>query len=137
METNGSRRDEALRFPGTARDYLALAQGAYYLVTGAWPLLDRASFERIAGPKVDFWLVHTVGLLVAVIGKELLWAGLGRADARSAQRLGIGSAGSLAAVELVYGLRGRISKVHLLEGLVELGLAAAWLTRLVGRPHSP
>jgi hypothetical protein len=49
-------------------------QGAYFLVTGIWPLLSRRSFERVTGPKADFWLAQTVGVLVVTIGAVLLVA---------------------------------------------------------------
>ena len=49
-------------------------QGAYYLVTGLWPVIDMRSFELITGPKTDDWLVRTVGVLAASIGLTLLVA---------------------------------------------------------------
>ena len=42
---------------------LAIAQGAYFLGTGVWPLVLMPSFESVTGPKVDKWLVRTVGVL--------------------------------------------------------------------------
>ena len=52
--------DEAVR--------LARLQAVFYIVTGVWPIVSMRSFEAITGPKVDRWLVKTVGALVAVIG---------------------------------------------------------------------
>jgi hypothetical protein len=49
-----------------------LVQGGYYVATGIWPLLSMRSFERITGPKIDKWLVKTVGLLVTAIGATIL-----------------------------------------------------------------
>jgi hypothetical protein len=46
----------------------ATTQAAYYLMTGLWPLFHRRSFEAVTGPKTDYWLVRTVGVLVAAIG---------------------------------------------------------------------
>ncbi len=60
------------RSPLTA---LALLQGVFYVLTGIWPLLSIRTFERVTGPKVDRWLVKTVGVLVTVIGGVLLLAG--------------------------------------------------------------
>ena len=57
----------------TRRRVLA-AQSSYYLGTGLWPLLDRRSFEAVTGPKTDFWLVETVGAMVAAIGAGLALA---------------------------------------------------------------
>jgi hypothetical protein len=39
---------------------IAALQAAFYISTGLWPLLHRHSFERVTGPKVDFWLAQTV-----------------------------------------------------------------------------
>lgn len=39
-------------------------QGAYYIVTGMWPLLHIDSFQVVTGPKDNLWLVKTVGLFL-------------------------------------------------------------------------
>ena len=99
-------------------------QGVYFLFTGVWPLLSMRTFEAVTGPKVDRWLVKTVGVLVAVIGASLL------ADARRPSRgstvLGVGSAAALGGVDVVYALRGRISKIYLADAVVETVLVALW-----------
>jgi len=106
---------------------LALAQGLYYVATGAWPLVSIRTFEAVTGPKVDRWLVKTVGVLVGVIGLALL---LGRRQRRpSADRtlLAAGSAGALATIDTVYAVRGRISKIYLLDLLPELVFVVTWV----------
>src|SRR2546423_10717472 len=50
---------------------LARTHALYYAATGIWPLLDIESFERITGPKVDRWLVKTIGALVTAVGASL------------------------------------------------------------------
>src|SRR5438067_11801258 len=55
---------------------VAIAQGAYFVATGIWPLLHMPSFEAVTGPKVDKWLVRTVGVLVSVVGGVLVAADL-------------------------------------------------------------
>ena len=57
------RRDRA--------EVLAMAQGAYNAATGVWALADIDSFQAVTGPKVNEWLVKTVGVLVTVIGGTL------------------------------------------------------------------
>ena len=105
---------------------LAGLQGAYFAVTGVWPILHIASFEAVTGPKVDDWLVKTVGALVAVIGATLCVASwLGRVSPE-AQVLAMGSALCLGAVDVVYPLLGRISRVYLADAVVEATLLAAW-----------
>ncbi len=106
---------------------LALGQGLFYTATGVWPLLSRRSFEAVTGPKTDWWLVQTVGVLVAAIGGTLTSAGLGGQPGPDLRRLAAASALGLAAIDVVHATRGRISKVYLLDAAGELAIAAAWL----------
>lgn len=102
-------------------------QAAYYMVTGAWPLLSRRTFEAATGPKIDWWLVQMVGLLAATIGTSLA---IGSRDARpsnSIRALAVMSALSFTGIDVVHSLRGRISKIYLADALVELALIAALL----------
>jgi energy-converting hydrogenase Eha subunit E len=107
-------------------------QGAYYVVTGIWPLVSLGTFERVTGPKVDDWLVRTVGLLAATIGSVL---GLRAMSERSEPDalLGTGAALAFAAVDTTYAATGRISKIYLADAAVELLIAAAWLIGLRSR----
>jgi predicted PilT family ATPase len=98
-------------------------QGAMYVVTGVWPLLHMASFEAVTGPKTDDWLVHTVGLLLAVIGAVLLVAAARPAVDRLIVALAIGAALALAAIEIVYVMNGTISRIYLLDAAIELAFA--------------
>jgi hypothetical protein len=97
-------------------------QGAYYVLTGAWPLIHLPSFEAVTGPKVDHWLVRTVGLLAAAIGITLL-VGVRRQETRTAAlgTLAVSSALAFAAIDFWYGLRGVISPIYLADGVIELG----------------
>ena len=103
---------------------LATLHGAYYLVTGLWPLLSMRTFESVTGPKTDRWLVRMVGLLAAVIGASLL-ARRGNVD----RTLPVGSALAFASVDTTYSLRGTISRIYLADALLELALVAGWLRR--------
>ena len=105
---------------------LAIIQGAVYLATGIWPLVSIRTFEWVTGPKVDRWLVKTVGVLVTVIGGVLLLAGARRRLMPETAVLAAGSALGLAGIDLVYSLRGRISKVYLLDAIMEILLAVGW-----------
>ena len=98
--------------------------GAYYVVTGLWPLIHLASFERVTGPKTDDWLVHMVGLLAAVIGGTLL-----RASARPTTEtatLAVASALAFAAIDVWYAATGVISSIYIADAVVELLLIAAF-----------
>jgi hypothetical protein len=117
-------------------DHLAIVQGAYYLLSGLWPLFSIASFMAVTGPKADIWLVKTVGLLIAVIGTVLLMAGIRRRRAVETVVLAIGSAASLLVVEIFYVATGVISLVYLLDGLVELILLGLWVAVLTRRSGS-
>lgn len=100
-------------------------QGAYYVLTGLWPLVHLGSFEAITGPKSDDWLVRMVGLLATVIGATLIAAVVrGRTGFLEVIILAVGSALAFAGVDLWYGLNGRISPVYLGDALVELGFVA-------------
>lgn len=105
---------------------LAVGQGAYYLATGIWPLVHDRSFQAVTGPKVDVWLVKTVGCLVGVVGGVLLAAGVRRSVPTELRAIAAGSAAALAGIDIVYASRGRISPIYLADALAEIGLVAAW-----------
>ena len=109
-----------------AAERLALAQGAFYVATGVWPLVSIRTFEAVTGPKVDRWLVKTVGALVTVIGGVLVAAGSQRRVTPEIASLAGGSAVALASIDAVYVAKGRISPIYLLDAIVELPLAVAW-----------
>jgi hypothetical protein len=110
-----------------SRRQVAALQAAYFLPTGAAPFVSRRVFEAVTGPKLEWWLVLTVGTQVSATGAAL---------ARAAQRdrvtdelrlLGIGAAAGLGAIDIVHAARGRISPVYLLDAVLELALLSAWL----------
>jgi hypothetical protein len=49
--------DGRVRYASTLRGLYA----PYLLATGVWSLVHRRSFERVTGPKEDYWLVQAVG----------------------------------------------------------------------------
>jgi hypothetical protein len=101
------------------------AQGAYYVTTGVLPFVSRRAFEAVTGPKLEWWLVQTVGALVTVVGGALL-SGAHR-DRITPELLGVaaGSAGSLATIDIVYVARRRIAPTYLLDAAAQLALLAA------------
>ena len=116
------------------RSRVALAHGAFNVATGLWPVFDIHSFERVTGPKVDRWLVKTVGLLLAVIGvSEILAARRGEVPPSVAE-LGTGTALALAGIDVVYSAKRRISAMYALDALMQGGWVAAW--RLTSRTGS-
>jgi hypothetical protein len=107
---------------------VAKLQAGYYLSTGIWPLLNRSSFEAVTGPKTDFWLVRTVGLLAASIGAGLYVGTRGEAEPSAEMRAtAIAAAVSFGAIDLVEVTRRRISPVYLLDAAAHSVLLAWWL----------
>lgn len=106
--------------------YVTFGQGAYYLLTGLWPLVSMDTFQKVTGPKRDQWLVKTVGLLVAVIGAVLAMAGFRQQTTREIPMLGVGSAAALSGIDLVYVSKRRISRWYLVDAIAELALVVLW-----------
>jgi hypothetical protein len=104
----------------------AIVQGLYYAITGVWPLISMRSFEAVTGPKIDKWLVQTVGVLVTSIGVVLAAAGIRRSVQPELAALAVSSAAGLAGIDFVYASTGRISKVYLVDAAVEVLLIVAW-----------
>ena len=114
-------------------ELIAKLQGGYYVATGIWPLVSIRTFEAITGPKVDKWLVKTVGVLVSVIGATLWVGGTRRRIAPELKLLAMGSAAGLTAIDIVYVARGRISPIYLLDAALEAAIVAFWKAANVRR----
>jgi hypothetical protein len=101
-----------------------LAQGGYYLATGLVPFVSRRLFERVTGPKLEWWLVQTTGVLVAAVGGGIVSAVL--RDRVTPEVVGIAAvcAAGLAAVDVVYVVRGRIAPVYLADAAIQLAAVA-------------
>ena len=74
-----------------------LAQAAYYLITGMWPVLHFRSFEALTGPKPDRFTTESTGMLFVASGVALTVAATEGAPDRSSRALS-------AAVPLAAGL---------------------------------
>ena len=114
---------------------LARLQAILYVATGVWPFVSMRSFEAVTGPKVDRWLVKTVGALVAVIGSALALASRRRQLAPEVVLVAAGSAAALATIDTVYVAKRRISPVYLLDAVTEIALVGGWV-RLWSRGSS-
>jgi hypothetical protein len=106
---------------------LGAAQGAYYVATGVAPFLSRRAFEAVTGPKVDWWLVECVGLLVTPIGAMLL-AGAREAGGPSEREswLAISTAAALAIQDVRLVALGRIRPTYLADAALQAVLIAGW-----------
>jgi hypothetical protein len=123
-----SAADGTVRDRSAAGARLSRAHGLFNIVTGLWPVVHMRSFEAVSGPKVDRWLVRSVGGLMAANGLVQLRAR--DAEQRLSAQLGLGTSAVLAAVDVRYGTTGRISRIYLLDAAVQLAWVAAWTTTL-------
>jgi hypothetical protein len=100
------------------RRLLALQSG-YFVTTGIWPLFHRRSFEAVTGRKSDFWLVQTVGVVVAAIGAGLA-LGLRRDEPSPEIKLTAGvAAAGLASIDVYYAATHTIDPIYLADAIVE------------------
>lgn len=108
-------------------------QSAYYVATGALPLVSMAAFEWMTGPKTDLWLVRMVALLAVAIGIALA---VGSRRARPAPEtvvLALASAFAFFAIDVTYVLAGVIARIYLADAVVEAAIGAALAVALVRR----
>jgi len=118
---------------------VAIVQGAYFLLTGLWPILNIDSFQAVTGTKFDLWLVYSVGAVVSVVGSTLLLAGLNRRITSEIAFLGIAAAVALVAIDVIFVVRGVISWVYLVDAAAQTGLIGCWFAALrqTMRPTPP
>jgi hypothetical protein len=101
-----------------------LAQGVYYLVTGVAPFVSRRAFEAVTGPKREWWLVETVGVLVTAVGGGLIGAAARDRVTPELLTIATGCAGGLAAIDVVYVARRRIAPTYLADAAIQVALLA-------------
>ena len=107
------------------RERTLLALGGYYLATGVAPFASRHAFEAVTGPKVDWWLVQTVGAVVTVAGGAMVSAAARNRVTPEITGLAAGCAAGLAAIDVAYVALGRIRPVYLADAAIQAaGLAA-------------
>src|SRR3954464_543711 len=115
---------------------LCWGQGAYFLVTGVWPLVSIETFQLVTGRKTDHlvtgreadhWLVNTVSVLVIAIGVTLLFSAWRGHFSTEVVILAIAAAIGLICIDVVYVARGTISAVYLVDAVLEAAIVIAWL----------
>jgi hypothetical protein len=111
----------------------ALAQGAFYLATGVWPLVSLRTFEAVTGPKRDKWLVRTIGVLLGVTGAALLRAARHGRVSGDLAFLAAAMAAGIGVVEGIAAGSGRVSRTYLADVAVEAAFTAGWLRSLRSR----
>lgn len=116
---------------------MAAVQAAYWLISGIWPLLHLRSFEAVTGPKVDGWLVRTVGLLLSAVGGVLAYSARQASTPREIPLVACSTAAALLASDVTFSLSGRISKIYLLDALANVALIGCWLSAWRAEQHRP
>jgi hypothetical protein len=115
-----------MRSPSRPRQSRVLAvQGVYYLTTGLAPFASRRWFERVTGPKTEWWLVQTAGALVGVAGAGLTCAVIRERVTPEVVGMAVGWALSLTMIDVVYVARRRIAPSYLLDAGVEIAILTA------------
>jgi hypothetical protein len=109
-----------------ATQRIALAQGAYFAATGVWPLVHMRSFEAVTGPKVDKWLVRTVGVLLGIVGGVLVSAAARKRITGEVAALGAATAAGLGAIDAIYASKRRIAPIYLADAALEAAIVASW-----------
>ena len=104
---------------------LAKVHGVFNVLSGAWPLLHRRSFEAVFGPKEDRWLMYTVAGLLTSVGYAQVGSSTPE-DWRHARRLGVATSSTLLVIDAIYVPRGTIRRTYLLDAVAESALLAAW-----------
>ncbi|GGC34522.1 hypothetical protein GCM10011386_28300 [Parapedobacter defluvii] len=99
-----------------------LFQGAYFIITGIWPLLGMDSFIAATGPKQDTWLVEMIGLLSASVGLTFIVTSLRRQ--KPPLVLGYSVALSFLLMDLIYVIKGVIGRVYLLDASIQFAFIA-------------
>jgi hypothetical protein len=121
-------------------------QGAYFLLTGVWPLVSIRTFIMVTGPKTDHlptgreadhWLVMTAGVLITAIGVALLTAAWRRRASPEAITLALSSSIGLTCIDVIYNFRGVIGPMYLLDAVIQVFLMAAWTIALALAKKEP
>jgi hypothetical protein len=106
-----------------------LLHAAYFGIGGLWGILHRRSFEAVSGPKLDYWLVRTVGGLLTVVGGVLLQASRRNRITPEITMVAVGTSAVLTGIDVVYTAKRRIRLVYLLDAVANIGLMVGWAKR--------
>jgi hypothetical protein len=113
---------------------LAIGQGIFYFISGVWPIAHYESFEKVTGPKIDDWLVKTMGGMIASTGLSLIQGAVEKDSKSNLFPLGALPAFVLGTSAGYYATKGRISKIYFLDAFVEYSIVTAWIRYFVKSP---
>ncbi|CAA9514879.1 MAG: hypothetical protein AVDCRST_MAG85-2553 [uncultured Solirubrobacteraceae bacterium] len=111
-----------------SRRSVLLAQGVYYAATGVAPFVSRRAFEAVTGPKSEWWLVQTVGVVVTAVGGGLISAAANERDTPEIVAIAAGTAVGLGAIDVFYAAKGRIARSYFADAAIEAAFLAALAT---------
>lgn len=89
------------------------------------PFVSRRAFEAVTGPKLEWWLVESVGAVVTAVGVALLSGARSGRITPELRGLAAGCAAGLGAIDTVYVARRRIAPTYLLDAAAQLAVLAA------------
>lgn len=110
---------------------LLIVQGWYYLLTGIWPLIHIESFMFVTGPKIEVWLVKTLGVLITMVGTGFLIEAFYTEKSKSMVILAILCAIGFILVDTYYVYEDIISPVYLLDAAAQFILLLCWAVILI------
>jgi hypothetical protein len=99
----------------------------YFGIGGLWSVVGKRSFQVVSGPKVDYWLVRTVGGLLTVVGAVIAVADVRNRLTPEIRWLAVGTSSVLAIIDAVYTTRNRIHRIYLLDAVANALLIGGWL----------
>lgn len=130
----------AQEHPLTLPHILLWVQGAYYLLTGVWPLVSIRSFIWVTGQKtdhlksgleIDHWLVMTAGVLITAIGLGIVVAAARRSPSAEIITVAVCASIGLTAIDVIYTSRGMIGPMYLVDAVLQILLIGAWSAALL------
>ncbi len=84
------------------RRTVMIAQGAYYVLAGLWPLVHFSSFSSILAMQVNPFQAQSFGAVLVVVGGNLVEAARREPPGQSPTLLGAAVAGAIAVVSMVW-----------------------------------
>lgn len=119
------RRPKLPERPDRWRRWVLGGQGAYYIITGLWPLLHFSSFASLVAFRVNPFQAHVFAAVIIVVGGSLLEAARREPPGPFPTILGIAVASAIALVSLVWLPRLAVASLLWADLAVEVAFAIA------------
>lgn len=109
---------------------IPLVQGLYFVITGVWPLVHIESFLYVTGPKIDIWLVKTVGILILPYSFLCFYVAAKMKKSSLIALVNSTCCLGLAIIDLYYYLKGVISWVYMVDFVLQFTFFTYWILYL-------